>query len=93
MPRSEFVEDGPWRAVHAEGKSLVLNQEAGQSLLFKASDALDQKPLEDESASTRMRSRLDQYLQLEEIRGTGAGPLQAAPAWTEEELRLLRSLG
>jgi arylsulfatase A-like enzyme len=87
-----FAEDGPWRSIHAEAKSLIVNLETGEERLFEASDELDQRPIEDELARKRLRQRLDQYLQLEEG-GTSAGPRENAPAWSDEDLKLLKSLG
>ncbi len=88
-PEIVFCEEGPWRAVYAEGHKLTWNVETGDSELFAAGDALDQAPLDDPAREAELRAHFETYRQLETSQGRAA----RAHDWSKTELESLRTLG
>lgn len=85
-----FAEDGPWRAVYAGDRKLVVNSETGAAAVFDANDTLDQKPLDEEATRARLQERLDWYQTLQPTLPESA---RTGEAWSKQEYERLRVLG
>jgi arylsulfatase A-like enzyme len=89
-----FSEDGPWRTVLAGGFKLVHNRDDGRTRLYALEDELDQKPLKRPEARRALDPLLKRYEDLKAAHEADrAPPAPNGPAWTDEEIERLRTLG
>lgn len=86
-----FAEEGPWLAVHADGRKLVLDRRDGRVTLFDLADPLDQSPITDDSAERALREHARWYSALERVEASRS--IDPPPPWSKAELERLRALG
>ena len=90
-PGPAFADDGPWLGVYASDRKLILDRKTGDVTTFMLHDTLDQRPLEDPSATRALLEHTRWYAALEraEAAGSEAGKVE----WSQEEIERLRALG
>ena len=92
-PARAYADQGPWLAVHAGDRKLVLNRDTGTAEVYDLADSLDQTPLQETQTELRLLDETRRYQALVPPDGVSPGEAEAKAEWSQEESLQLEALG